>query len=163
MIRKLQLAYAVLLFSACNGTDEDTDVLNVNGSIATPAGARVTAIVEQPGRRTVFTHEQITAKNQNGSFVGARVRVAGRAGSVRVRVIVTTVPSDTIADGEVTLPIDKGNLYSVNIFRQPARMGNTCFGCSGYVTFPFRGSERATTDSLWLYYVARKPCRDCVY
>lgn len=161
-IRQLLTACA-LVASACTSSGEDTDVLTVNGSISSPAGAQITAVVEQPGRRSVFTHEEITAKNTNGVFLGARVRVAGRTGTMRVNVTVTTVPSDTIAVGDVTLPIDRGNLYSVIIHRQPARMGNTCFGCDGYKTFPFRGSERATTDSLWLYYVARKPCKDCVY
>jgi hypothetical protein len=163
LIRRLQIACSLIVLSACNSTGEDTDVLSVNGSIPTPAAARITAVVEQPGRRTVFTHEQITAKNPDGTFVSARVRIQGRTGTMRVAVIVTTVPSDTIATGEVMLPIDKGNVYSVHIYRQPARMGNTCFGCSGYVTLPFGGSERATTDSLWLYYTARKPCGDCVY
>ena len=149
--------------SACGESEEEgVDQIVVGGSVRDPAGARITARVEQPGRTTVFTSEQITGVPGNGGVSTARVRT-GRAGLMLVTVVVTTTPSDTIATGDVTFDLNRGHLYSVNVVRQPAGRGYTCLGCSGYRAFPFRGSEAATTDSLWLYYVAREPCRGCVY
>jgi hypothetical protein len=45
----------------------------------------------------------------------------------------------------------------------PAGSNSFCFGCTGTVKFPLRGSEQASTDSLWFYYSAAPLCKGCVY
>lgn len=145
---------------ACDESPSDVDVLELRGVARLPTNAVVTARVEQPGRLTTVSHEALAQSMVDG--VPVRVRTKTR-GTMRVRYLITTSATDTIADLEIPFDLQPGNQYSVSVFRSPANYVNFCFGCTSQTRIPLRGSAQPTTDSLTFYIVNAKPCRGCVY
>ncbi len=151
---------AMLILLACSSTD-DTDFLTVRGAMRTPVGLQLNARVEQGGRITNLSHADIMRVQSDGQSY-ARVDVS-RSGAMHVVVIAMTSLADTIAIGELEMPLTKGFVYGVTVSREAAGKATFCFGCSGVQKFPLRGSQRNSTDSLWLTMSNAAPCKGCVY
>ncbi len=154
---RLPVGSALLLLVALTGCDDRPhNLLNIHASRTIAAGATVTATVEMPGVRLVFSDSQLVDQ-------GVGLPVTARSGDIRIQFVATKSVTDTIARGEVSLRITPGNNYSAFVNRQGAQIGNACFGCTGTIRYPLAGSESASTDSLWLYYLNSPPlCKGCL-
>ena len=156
------VAIAAALAGSCGG-GEETDILTVKNSVPPVFGARMSALVSMNGRVVTLTSEQIGSATLLGSE-GAALRGLPGRGTMTVRFALTKSPTDTIAVGEVPFELTKGFLYHINATIQPGGSSQTCVGgCSGHAKFPLRGSESASTDSMWVYYVNGAPCKQCVF
>lgn len=156
--RGLRTVWVVVALAACASacSSEPQNVLDIQAGVYTREKPTITALVEMPGLRFALADAQIHGQ----SF---QMPVTARSGDIRITFIVTKSVTDTIGRGEVTLPITRGHNYSANLFRQPAGLGYGCFGCTGSKRYPLIGSERGSTDTLWLYYTNAEPlCKGCV-
>ena len=149
----------MVLALGCDDAPSDTNLLTVGGITALPAAHQLTVRVEQPKGVSTFTNAELRASSGAAPL---QVRTAKR-GSMHVRYVITTVPSDTVADETFEFALQDGNQYAVSGLRAPANYLTVCFGCTSSKKVPLKGSAQPTTDSLLFYISNAKPCRGCVY
>lgn len=156
------VAGIALAATAGCGIFDDSEWLSLETQMPVSAvDIKTDFIVVNGGRSFVVRHDDMKVR------VAPNVRNATvpveKAGTLKVSFVQTKSATDTIASGEVELPMGEDYEYAVRVHRMPAGMPSGCFGCTGERTFPLRGSEQQSTDVIVVSYVARVPCKDCVY
>ena len=117
--------------------------------------AQTFATVEMPGLIRTLNTFQVSAS--------ARFTVRAKSGTIHVRYVQVKGTADTVGRAEISLDIVKGYTYYASLTRDRAGVTNYCIGCSGWLTFPMIGSQRAPTDLLRLNYIHGLPlCKGCV-
>ncbi|MDQ6612072.1 MAG: hypothetical protein M3Y64_06540 [Gemmatimonadota bacterium] len=150
---------AFAFIAAACGSPDDVSDLHLGASLSKPVGATITARIEQPGSVQVISNDELRAPS---SGTTAHLSV-GIRGNMTITFLVTTTASDTIGLIEINLGLHRKYIHSVTVTRQPAGSPWRCLGCGSLLKFPFRGSEKATTDSLFVYVTSGVPCKECVY
>lgn len=158
MRASIALPIVALIAAACGPSDDVSD-LHLNARLSKPVGATITARVDQPGSVQVLSNDELRAPS---SGTTAHVSV-GIRGTMKITYLVTTTASDTIGFIEINLGLHRKYVHSVTVTRQPAGSPWLCLGCGSLLKFPFLGSEKATTDSLFVYVTSNVPCKECVY
>ena len=159
MMKKFALSLVLFALAGCNSLFEDPSTLSLNGKLRTPANVHIQMTVVQPGSVRVVTNEEIiNAQGTNGFQMSV-----GNHGTMKVTVLYTTVPSDTILVFDENFKLNPGNAHGISTSRLPAGLSDFCFGCTRSYKLPFRGSEKSSTDSLFVGVATGVPCKDCVY
>lgn len=161
-MRIVFLAAFALGAAGCGEPDENANTFTAYGAVNKPLGAQTTVRAVMPGRTVVFSDADLkTVHGDKGSFAVAPL--IPTSGTMRVTIVVTASPADTIALAEIPFELASKHSYSVQVQRAPANQSDHFFGPGTLVKFPLRGSERASTDSLRVHVFNGIPCRDCVY
>ncbi len=158
-MRKALSVLVLCVLVGCDESPSDTNVLTLGGIARMPSNAQLAVRVEQPNGVATFGAGDFAS---SAGSTSVQLRTAKR-GTMRVQYLVTTVPSDTIANETIEFALQDGNQYAVSGQRVTANYTPICFGCTASKKAPLRGSVLPTTDSLLFYIVNGKPCRGCVY
>ncbi|MEP6762924.1 MAG: hypothetical protein ABJB66_01375 [Gemmatimonadaceae bacterium] len=151
------LAMLSLMLIGCDGAGENT--LSIAGTISKPANSRLQVTITQANSIHIVTNEELV---NDLNHTGIKILV-GRRGTVKVTYLYTTVASDTIGLFDVSLVLHDGYEHGISVGRRGQDLPDGCIGCTSTARFPFRGSEKNTTDELVAYIASRTPCNGCVY